>query len=157
MASLGAGGPPVCTYSAYYDDDANDAFNGDYGRVMDEYTLEGITAPNATEINTMVNSCATQRIPTAFLMLGIRPGSAHPTIQCFHRMTHFQSRMGMQPSPWDNSTFAFAGDVFNGQIATVTWDSDLYEPVSNTAIDVGTDILIEDAFAADPNAQMVGP
>ena len=157
MASLAAGDPPVCTYSAYYNEEANDTFDGDYSRVMNEYTLEGAGALSGAEINTMVNSCAAQRIPTAFLMLGTRIGTQIPTVQLFHRVTHFQPRMGMLPSTWDNSTFAFAGDVCNGQISTVSWDSRLYEPASIGYLDVGTAALIDDAFAADPNAQMVGP
>ena len=157
MASLAANDPPVCTYSAFYSDEANDTFNGDYRRVMGEYTLEGNGALSAADINFMVNGCAAQRIPTAFLMLGTRVGTQIPTVQLFHRVTHFQSRMGMPPSTWDNSTFAFAGDVFNGQISTVSWDSRLYEPVYNNFLDVGTVALIDDAFAVDPNVQMVGP
>ena len=63
----------------------------------------------------------------------------------------------MPASPWDDSTFAFSGDICNGQMSTVTWDRRLYEPASLNAITVGTDTLIEDAFAVDANVQMVGP
>ena len=36
-----AGDPPACTYSAYYQDEANDTFKGDYHGVMADYVLEG--------------------------------------------------------------------------------------------------------------------
>lgn len=71
MASLGVGHPPLCTYSSYYNNEASEAFGENYGRMMGEYTLNGAAVLSAAKINTMVNSCATQRIPTAFLMLGI--------------------------------------------------------------------------------------
>ena len=41
MVALGVADPPVCTYSAYYDDANTDTFNGDYAGVMEEYVLEG--------------------------------------------------------------------------------------------------------------------
>jgi len=45
--------------------------------------------------------------------------------------------------------------VFNGKISTISWDSQLYEPVSDNAHDVGTAVLIDDAFVQNPDAQML--
>ena len=80
----------MCTYSAYYNDGDNDTFGGNYTGVMNDYILDGGGVLSADEFHGIVNSCASQRIPTAFLMLGTRPGSATPTVQCYHRLTHFQ-------------------------------------------------------------------
>lgn len=75
MASLGVGDTPMCTYGAYYDDEANDALGGNYTGGMEEDTIEGAAVMSADEVHAIANSCATQRISTAFLILGIRPVS----------------------------------------------------------------------------------
>jgi len=123
-----------------------------------DYVLGGGGALSADELAESVNTCAAQQIPTAFLVLGTRPGGAFlPTVQCYHRMTQFQPRMGMAPSHWDNMVFAFSGDIVNGQMSTVTWDRAMYEPVSNNSIIVGTNELVAETLATDPNIMMLGP
>ena len=90
---LAVGDPPVCTYSAYYNDDSTDTFGGDYAGVMSDYVLEGGGIRSAADLVITVNSCDSQQIPTAFLILGTRPGAVTPTVQCYHRLTKFQPRM----------------------------------------------------------------
>lgn len=65
--------------------------------------------------------------------------------------------MGIPASHWDDFVFVFSSNVVNGQMVTVQWDSDLYEPVSNNAVIVGMDILAEGGLMVDLNVQMLGP
>ena len=158
MAALNAGAdPPISNYMEYYDDEFNDSFAGDYQGVMADYDLSGGGALSADELHATVNNCASQHIPTAFLVLSTRPGETAPTVKCYHRLTKFLPRMGMPASPWDDKVFAFSGDLLHGQLSTVTWERVLYQPVSNNAIIVGTDTLIEDQLGVDTNVQMMGP
>lgn len=123
---------------------------------MAEYILEGGGVLSADELHSVVNSCTSQCIPTAFLMLGMRPGATTPTVQYYNRLTHFSLGWGYH-QVLGGKVFAFSSDIVNGQMSTMKWDRRLYEPVSNNDIVVGTNTLIEDALAADPNVQMVGP
>ena len=158
MAALNAGAdPPISNYTEFYEDELTDSFSGDYQGVMADYDLSGQGALSAEELHDTVNSCASQRIPTAFLVLSVRPGEEAPTVKCYHRLTKFLPRMGMPASPWDDKVFAFSGDLLNGQLSTVKWERALYQPASNNQIIVGTDTLVEDQFAVDANIQLLGP
>ena len=72
LAPLAAGDPPMCNYTAYYNDERTDTFEGDYTGVMADYVLDGGGVRSAQELAETVNSCASQRIPTAFLVLIIQ-------------------------------------------------------------------------------------
>ena len=141
--------PPVLIYAGYYDNKEIDTFDRDYGGVMADYVLDGGGALSADKLAESVNTCAAQQIPTAFLVLGTRPGV--PTVQCCHRLTQFQPQMGLVPSQWDNIVFAFSDDIINGQMLTVQWDRAMYEPVSNNSIVVGTQTLVAEMLATDPS------
>ena len=69
---LGIVDPPVRTYDAYYGDSATDSFGGDYTTIMSMYEC-GNGAAAGTALATDVRNCSATAIPTAFLLLGIRP------------------------------------------------------------------------------------
>ena len=117
----------------------------------------GAGAATGIELATAVGQCSATLIPTAFLILDIRPGGTLPTIQCYHRITPFIPRMGMPASRWDNQSFAFSGELFGNQVSTVTWDNTVFDPVRPQPILVATDIAIAEALALDPNIRMTGP
>ena len=94
MANLNAGAaPPISNYTEYYDDEGTNAFEGNYQGVMADYDLSGGGALSADELYSTVNSCASQRIPTAFLVLSTLTGELSPTIKCYHQLIQFLPRM----------------------------------------------------------------
>ena len=79
-APLGIVDPPICTYDAYYNNTSTDSFRGDYTTIMHRYECEAGAATGA-ELAIAVRQCSATLIPTAFLILGIRPGSTLPTVE----------------------------------------------------------------------------
>ena len=151
------GDPPARTYHDYYGNEGTDTFHGNYGRVMEDYALERPGVKTAAQLATAVFDCSTQRIPTAFLVLGARPGVVTPTIQCYHRVTKFRPRLGMPASLWDDDAFAFHGDLVNNQVSVVSWNAALFGPAAIDPIVVGTDDLVSDGLAVNANVEMLGP
>ena len=108
------------------------------------------------EVSGAVDASAAQQIPTAFLVLGVRPGYVVPTVQLYHRMTTFAPRMGLPATQWDGNSYAFSGDTFAGGIPTVVgWDPGWYTELGD--VRVPSDVAMSEALSADPNALLVGP
>jgi hypothetical protein len=153
--------PPLAnqpaTYREAYQHPANDAFNGNYTNLYNEYTI-GTTTPldlrnalyrdgnTGTFINILVH--VRDRNPAA----ADDPGA----IVGYHRLTRRDARFGQVPTPFDNLGLAYFGDVVNGQApATVVIPDTLYNQVQ--VVQVPTDARLLQLIAAEPARETFGP
>jgi hypothetical protein len=77
-------------------------------------------------------------------------------IVAYHRVSRFAPRMGLAPTPWDNTGFAFLGDMIQGQAPpTVSWDNSYFHTIQQTR--VPTVDALDQTLAAQPDTELVGP
>ena len=111
------GPPPPKSHKQFYD--CADIFGGDYVGVMGLCNLGAVGTLAVEDVSVAVNASAAQRIPTAFLVLGVRLGYVVPTVQMYHRMTTFAPHMWLPVTQWDGKLYAFSRDTFAERIPTV--------------------------------------
>ena len=131
-------------YEEYYR--RNTMFQNDYERVMLPYTDGEIQITDGEVVADISMASSAQRIPTAYLILGKRPGLVEAKVQLYHRVAPFQPRLGMEPSQWDNRVFAFCGDLVGGAITTVEVDPEMFDAAQDGEIRVATDAFMEEIF-----------
>jgi hypothetical protein len=99
-------------------------------------------------------------MPNAFLLLcklaHDSAGTAVPKITLFHRLAQYTARQGL-PVEWDDMAFAFKGDVNGPQadIPSVIWSQDYFRRTNQ--LRVCTQLVHDQALAADPTVTIVGP
>jgi len=59
-----------------------------------------------------------------------RGGLQGPHIYCIHFPTKFVASLNGNPTFWDNSSFAFLGDMVQGQVMTVIFPSDTFDTIT---------------------------
>ena len=63
----------------------------------------------------------------------------------------------MLPTPWDDVTFAYQGDVVQQQAPpSVVWDQNIFHTVVHMAR-VSTVVMMDQLLGQDPNSQFMGP
>ena len=100
------------TYVDYYNIADNDPYHGNYVNAMQTYHVPlanaGVVAP-ATLANQVYDSAST--VPMSFVLLCRDPAADAATdpgkVVLFHRVSKFAARIGLPPTAWDDSAFAF--------------------------------------------------
>ena len=64
--------------------------------------------------------------------------------------------MGLPVTPWDGEGFASINDLLYDQSTVVNWCTAYFNVVGNS-IQIPTAQTIDDAFAADPRTERLGP
>ena len=144
------------TYREWYLDGANDPFDGQYGRIMSEYTIQAAISP--VEIRNKVYASATT-IPHAYVYL-CRDDPTDPTDHgrsiLLHRVAKYPVYMGHALTQWNDIPFAFYGDVINQQITTVTFPGNTFHQVGQ-AHRVPSNQLMDIIVNQDLTVQLLGP
>ena len=149
-----AGGTPA-SYRSFYNDIANDPFNGIYRPVLAPYDIPLVgLATQPAQIATQVYNASAHGTPTAFMVMA-------PTgmIHLYHKLSRFEPRLGQPATQWDDQGFANSGELFHNQPILVNWSNDHFHLVP-VQIRAPTADTIDAAIAGmDPAApvEYLGP
>ena len=143
---------PVDNYRSFYNDPNKNAY-ADYTAVYSNYDIPVGNAPpiGPADLASLVYSSATPHLPAGFLLLG-----TNGRIRCYHRLSLFPTRMGLPVTPWDGEGFASINDLLYDQSTVVNWRTAYFNIVGNS-IQIPTAQTIDDAFAANPLTERLGP
>ena len=142
------------TYKEYYR--KNTLFGNDYEHVMLLHTIEEVDSTDGETVAGIKMASTLKRIPVAYLILGMHPGVTDATVQLYHRVVLFRSRLGMKPRQSDNQVFYFCGDLLDGVITIVEVDKDIFNATQDRNIRVATNVFMGEVFEADVRVRMVG-
>jgi hypothetical protein len=149
--------PPAAPFRAsyvdFFADAAHDPFQGQYAAAMAPYDvpLQNHPATLAPEqIRTLVIGARAQRVPTAFLLM--HGDHLHIYLQA----DKFHPRLGLPATPWDDLIYAQKGDLHRNQAVLIEWKSDYFHQLNQQLL-VPTAATIDTVFAAQPEAEFLGP
>ena len=145
------GSAPLVYYRDYFSDASNDPFNGDYTAVLAPYGVPAADAMAPADLRNLAFNSRSQNVPTAFLLQHDDDGLLHIYLQ----LDRFNSRMGLPPTAWDNRNFIGKGDLHHNNHITVEWQNDYFN--QSNQIRVPSTEVIDGAYAADANANILGP
>ena len=149
------------TYRAYYDDPANDPFGGQYRAIMEEYAvpMDGLNVQTPQALAQRACQSAAQGTPISFLILSAPAGAANGhtgQLLLLHRVAKYHAVVGMPAHQWSDRAFAFKGDLVEGQMPSVDWDSTYLHQI-NGQQRIPTQDALTQMLAGDPNLVLVGP
>ena len=139
---------PPALYRDYFNDPAHDVFLGEYTEVLAPYA-PGHHTPEV--VRTLACNSRSQQVPTAFILMHTTDLKLHVYVQ----LDKFNPRMGLPATEWDDRMFIGKGELFNNNQVLVEWDSDYFRQGNNTRVLTATEI--SNQYAADPNANILGP
>jgi hypothetical protein len=155
-ANAGALGPaqvPLCYYRDYFTSPENDPFNDSYAEVLEPYRvpLANNNVLTSAQVRDLAINCHPQGMPTAFLLL-------HPDnrLHVYIQLVKFYTRMGRDPTDWDDQCYIQKGELVHNQSIMVEWDDAYFHQV-NAQIRVPTAAVIDTTLAGDVNATILGP
>lgn len=145
--------PFRASYVNYFADAAHDPFQGQYAAAMAPYDVPlqnnpGTLSPE--QVRTLVIGARAQRVPTAFLLM--HDSRLHIYLQA----DKFHPRLGLPATPWDDHLYAQKGDLHRNQAVLVEWKSEYFHQL-NQQLMVPTAATIDTIFAAQPEAEFLGP
>ena len=148
---LGPARPPTVFYRDYFSDATKDPFRGNYSGVLQSYMVPPADAPTPTVVRNAACNASTQNIPTAFILLHDNDIKLHVYLQ----LERFNARIGLPPTPWDDRMFIGKGELVHNQQVVVEWNDNYFNQSNN--VRVPSAALIDNAYGADPNANILGP
>ena len=143
--------PPLAYYRDYFSDVANDPFNGEYTQVMTPYEVPAAHAMTPTNVRNLAYTAKDQGLPTAFILFHENDSRIHVYVQ----LDKFSTRMGMEPTQWDDDVFAAKGELNHNHQITVSWRNDYFNQTPNLRLP--SDELVNSSYAADLNLVLLGP
>ena len=152
---------PPKTYAEYYNDLSRDPHQGNYVESMADFNvpLNGNSRYAPGPLLQRVTSAAATDTPLTFVTL-CRSLNADPAdpghIRLFHRVSTYLPTVGSPATVWDNSSFALAGDLIDGQATIVPWVEANFNLSGNQVL-VPSDATLDQLLAGNPNDQFVGP
>ena len=140
------------SYRDYFAQSEHNPFNGDYTEVLAPYRipLANQDVPTPATVQTLSLNCASQIIPTAFL-LQHDDGLLHVYLQ----LAKFHRRMGLPAMQSDEHMVCQHGELYRNQAQLVTWNAAYFHPV-NAAVHVPTRDTINTSYAGDNDAVFLG-
>ena len=149
--------PPAAPFRAsyvnFFANAAHDPFQGQYTAAMAPYDVplqNNPGTPSPEQIRTLVVGARAQRVPTAFLLM--HGGLLHIYLQA----DKFHPRLGLPATPWDDLVYAQKGDLHRNQAVLIEWKSEYFHQLNQQLL-VPTSATIETIFAAQPEAELLGP
>jgi hypothetical protein len=144
---------PSVYYRDYFADAANDVFNGNYESILEPYGIPAIgEAATPASVRTLAQNCKAQNIPTAFLLLHNDDNLLHIYIQ----LEKFHPRAGMPETRWDERMFISKGELHHNSPVIVEFREDYFNQIPAN-VPVPSPQLIDNGYAADPAANLLGP
>ena len=146
----------------YYNDPANDPYSGQYANIMAEYHVpvnnQNVQTPQA--LANRAFQSASQGTPISFIMLSV-PANAAPGVfgqlVLLHQVANFYPVVGMPAHQWSDHAFAFKGDLVQGQLPSVDFDSTFLHQANGQLHVCPTADSLAVMLAGDPAVTMVGP
>ena len=157
---VGPGATVFRTYREYYT--YTDPFGGNYAQALEPFSvpLDQAAAITLQALAAQILAPSPTLAPVAFLKLCRPVGAAANNpgqVCCFHRPQRFEARFGLPATPWDDTVFAFKGEVVRGQMpAVVNWAPNNFHQV-NAQLRVPTNEMAQQLIAANPRPVLVGP
>ena len=149
--------PPAAPFRAsyvdFFADASHDPFQGQYAAAMAPYDVPLQNAPGTLapdQIRYLVIGARAQRVPTAFLLM--HDDRLHVYLQA----DKFHARLGLPATPWDDLIYAQKGDLHRNQAVVIEWKSDYFHQLNQQLL-VPTAATIDTVFAAQPEAELLGP
>jgi hypothetical protein len=143
-------------YREWYSDTTRDPFIGNFGAIYAHYDVNPANTPAV--VRERVMAAGSTGIPLAHLLL-VRPAGApahNPgTIVGYHRAVRYTADL-IQPTSFDQSGFAFLGDVHQGQApASIVWANEYFNRAPD--INVPTAEYLDALLQGQADLQTVGP
>ena len=151
MAQPGPAQATTVFYRDYFADGSKDVFNGDYTNILEPYAVPAANAMPPNEVRQLAFNCRHQNIPTAFILHHNDDQRIHVYIQ----LDRFHRRAGLPATAWDDSSFIAKGELHHNSHIMVNFRDDYFVRCGN--VHAPTDATINAAYAADANANMLGP
>jgi hypothetical protein len=103
------------TFCAFYQDETLDPCQRNYVQIMERFDPE--VNPGISHIFLLDQAVGSGPIPQAYLCCAQR--QAQTKIYCVHLPSRYTGSLDGRVTPWDSTSFAFLGEVVQGQITTV--------------------------------------
>jgi PAS domain-containing protein len=123
-----ASGSRANSFSQVYADEALDPCSRNYQGVMTRFDANRPDAINSVDLFAQVIGLGDNQLQ-AYLICGISVGLG-PRIYCLHLPTKFLPALDGRSSPWDNLSFAFLGEVVQGQATNVVFPREAFDAVT---------------------------
>lgn len=148
-------------YRDFYADNLYDTANGNYGSVYAPFAIPLAGDGAAVTPLALANDVYASAVhdPQSFLLLcshNMTDLAAPGAVTLFHRLQRYQPQLGNPAPMYDNNGYAFHGDLVHGQIQSVRWPDQAFYQV-NALIRVPNAATIAQAFAENPDTEMLGP
>jgi len=141
--------PPVRVISLaqLYGDEAKDPCHRRYERVMTRLDTAQLNAPSSAELLQQVVSLGENTLQ-AYLFCANT--AVEPRIYCAHAPSRYVSSLEGVPTPWDNKSFAFLGDLVQNLISTIQFPDNAFEEITLHAKTVDYMLQNLDELAGHP-------
>jgi hypothetical protein len=118
------------TFAQLFNDETRDPCGREYGRVMNRFAANPQDAVASATLFNQVTGVGSRQL-NAYLCCGTgKGGPLGPRIYCVLFPSKYAASINGDPTFWDNLTFAFLGDVIQGQATTVIFPNDAFDTVT---------------------------
>jgi len=115
------------SFGAFYGDASLDPCSGDYTRIMDRFDPE--VNPAISHVTLLERAIGSGPVPQAYLCCVER--SQQTKIICLHLPSKYTGSLDGRQTPWDGISFAFLGEVTQGQATTVILPDTAFRATGN--------------------------
>ncbi len=117
------------TFNQLYSDEARDPCARSYARIMNRFDAGALNAPEGQALFNQVVSAGSLQLH-AYLCCGTGVGNNRPRIYCLHSPVRFTASLDGQTTRWDNWSFAFLGELVQGQITNILLPNSIFDEVT---------------------------
>lgn len=161
MAAPPDGNPPVAvaivpkTFREHYLIETNDPFRGRYDSI---FALFAANTPNPTSSDTILESLVQTDISTPKTLIGLfQDGRDTAGLSLVFNGIHKMPNTLGTPTQWDGKVLMLAGEVVNGQIASVEFPSTGFFIPNNEAYETVPDApeKVDEVLTSNPTAPLI--
>lgn len=123
--------PRARTFLQFYQDTTKDPCQGDYGRIMQRFDPEHAASIAAEVLFEQAMGAGGTSHQAYFCCASTRRG---PRVYTIHLPSRFVSALDGRTTPWDNSCYAFLGDVTQEVATTVVFPANAFQATPSTLV-----------------------
>ena len=147
---------PAVTFQCFYEESANNPYNGNYAVVMQ--TFRDVAQPNEAAALYNIVSALEEQNSGVYLGIFEDPNQECGLSLTLHGVKRFPLTLG-RPTQWDNKTFAFIQDVVATKVQSVEVDASYFDRTRDVAYTTipATVARVDKLWQASPDDELLGP
>jgi hypothetical protein len=118
---------PHHNFRSFYNDETLGPCQGAYTNIMARFDPE--VNPGITAATLLEQAVGSGPVPQAYLCCMVRQNQV--MILCLHLLSRYTSSLDGRVTPWDGMSFAFLGEVTQGQVTTATIPDTAFRVIAN--------------------------